>query len=69
MTTTSNPTTVSYAEIKDSKGRLYRVGETDKDLLGHPRRLMVILPWIAMMGISVFEYAYGSAEDTLSKAH
>jgi MFS family permease len=69
MTTTSNPTTVSYEEIKDSKGRVYRVGETDKDLLGHPRRLMVILPWIAMMGISVFEYAYGSAEDTLSKAH
>jgi MFS family permease len=69
MTTTSNPTTVSYKEITDTKGRVYRVGETDKDILGHPRRLMVILPWIAMMGISVFEYAYGSAEDTLHAAH
>ena len=30
---------------------------------------MVVLPWVAMMAISVFEYAYGSAEDTLSTAH
>lgn len=73
MATTSdsaNSTTkASYEEVRDSKGRVFRVGETDRDILGHSRRLMVILPWIAMMGISVFEYAYGSAEDTLSEAH
>ncbi|MFE7117927.1 OFA family MFS transporter [Streptomyces sp. NPDC057654] len=61
--------TPAYREITDSKGRVYRVGETDLDILGHKRRLMVILPWVAMMGISVFEYAYGSAESTLHKAH
>ncbi|OLZ66458.1 MFS transporter [Streptomyces sp. IMTB 2501] len=38
-------------------------------MLGHSRKLMVYLPWIAMMAISVSEYAYGSAEDTLSAAH
>ncbi len=58
-----------YREVVDSRGRVYRVGETDRDILGHSRRLMVYLPWIAMMAISVFEYAYGSAEDTLSHAH
>lgn len=58
-----------YREITDARGRVYRVGETDRDLLGHSRRLMVYLPWLAMMAISVFEYAYGSAEDTLSRAH
>ncbi|MCZ9340201.1 MFS transporter, partial [Streptomyces sp. TRM76130] len=46
-----------------------RVGETDRDLLGHSRKLMVYLPWAAMMAISVSEYAFGSAEDTLSRAH
>ncbi|MEU7302925.1 OFA family MFS transporter [Streptomyces sp. NPDC007189] len=59
----------SYREVTDSRGRVYRIGETDRDILGHSRRLMVYLPWIAMMAISVSEYAYGSAEDTLSEAH
>lgn len=68
MTTTSSSGT-SYREVTNNKGRVFRIGETDRDLLGHHRRIMVILPWIAMMGISVSEYAYGSAEDTLSKAH
>jgi MFS family permease len=66
MTTTNSP---GYTEVKDNKGRVYRVGENDRDLLGHSRSFMVFLPWAAMMAISVFEYAFGSAEDTLSKAH
>ncbi|MGW4619579.1 OFA family MFS transporter [Streptomyces sp. NPDC004592] len=58
-----------YREVTDTHGRVYRIGETDRDILGHSRKIMVYLPWIAMMAISVFEYAYGSAEDTLSHAH
>ncbi|MFF7765576.1 OFA family MFS transporter [Streptomyces massasporeus] len=58
-----------YREVTDPHGRVYRLGETDRDILGHSRTIMVYLPWIAMMAISVFEYAYGSAEDTLSHAH
>lgn len=58
-----------YREVTDAHGRVYRVGETDRDILGHSRKIMIYLPWIAMMAISVFEYAYGSAEDTLSSAH
>ncbi|MFF2806416.1 OFA family MFS transporter [Streptomyces sp. NPDC058000] len=63
-------TGITYREITDGKGRVYRIGETDRELLGgHSRKLMVYLPWLAMMAISVSEYAYGSAEDTLSHAH
>ncbi|MFF5583455.1 OFA family MFS transporter [Streptomyces hygroscopicus] len=70
MSTAERPEGVlPYREVRDSKGRIYRVGETDRDILGHSRKLMVYLPWIAMMAISVSEYAYGSAEDTLSDAH
>ncbi|MEU4658754.1 OFA family MFS transporter [Streptomyces sp. NPDC023723] len=58
-----------YREITDEHGRVYRVGETDRDILGHSRKFMVYLPWVAMMAISVSEYAFGSAEDTLSHAH
>ncbi|MFC7303943.1 OFA family MFS transporter [Streptomyces monticola] len=64
-----HPAAAGYREVTDSKGRVYRIGETDREILGHSRRLMVWLPWAAMMAISVFEYAYGSAEDTLSRAH
>ncbi|QHC24633.1 OFA family MFS transporter [Streptomyces sp. GS7] len=61
---------LNYREITDGRGRVYRVGETDRELLGgRSRKLMVYLPWLAMMAISVSEYAYGSAEDTLSHAH
>jgi hypothetical protein len=30
---------------------------------------MVWLPWIAMMAVSVFEYGYGAAAQTLRHAH
>ncbi|WP_438484951.1 OFA family MFS transporter [Streptomyces sp. S186] len=63
-------TATTFQEIIDGKGRVYRVGESDRDLLGgRSRKLMVYLPWVAMMAISVSEYAYGSAEGTLSHAH
>lgn len=69
MTTTDSPRAVPYREVTDANGRVYRIGETDRDILGHSRKLMMWLPWVSMIAISVFEYAYGSAEDTLSKAH
>jgi MFS family permease len=69
MTTTSTSTSAPYREIRDPGGRVYRVGESARDILGGPRGLMVWLPWAAMFGISVAEYAYGSAEETLSSVH
>src|ERR1700687_5469926 len=62
-------TDTSYHEITDANGRVYRVGETDRDILGRSRAWMVWLPWIAMMAISSSEYAFPSAEETLSEAH
>ena len=66
MTAPAQPT---YREVVDDNGRVYRVGETDRDILGRSRAWMVWLPWIAMMAISSSEYAFTSAEDTLSEAH
>lgn len=43
-----------YREVTDFPGRVYRVGDSDRDILGHSRKLLVSLPWIAMMAISVF---------------
>lgn len=66
MISTASP---SYREVVDKNGRVYRIGETDRDLLGRSRAWMVWLPWIAMMAISSSEYAFTSAEDTLVEAH
>jgi MFS family permease len=69
MTTSEVRTSTSHKEVTDRNGRMYRIGETDRDILGRPRWTMVLFPWIAMMGISSAEYAFTSAEDTLSEAH
>ncbi|ARX87670.1 MFS transporter [Streptomyces alboflavus] len=58
-----------FQEVTDARGRVYRIGESDRDILGRPRWTMVVLPWVAMIAISVFEYAFGAAENTLSAAH
>src|SRR6201989_1776628 len=54
-----------YEIVTDAEGRQYRVGETAEQLLGRSRHWMVWLPWIAMLAISVFEYGFGAASDTL----
>jgi MFS family permease len=70
QTTTGNTTkSAKYTEITDENGRIYRVGETPKDLLGRSRSSMVWLPWVAMMAVSVFEYGWGAAASTLEKVH
>lgn len=61
--------TEGYEIIVDDNGRRYRVGESPKSLMGHSRSIMVWMPWIAMMGISVFEYGYGAAAKTLQQVH
>lgn len=69
MTTSTTADPRSYREITDERGRTYRIGESDRSILGHGRALMVYLPWACMMAVSVFEYAYGSAKGTLAQAH
>jgi MFS family permease len=59
--------TAGYKIVTDAHGRDYRVGETDQQLLGRSRKWMVWLPWIAMLAISVFEYGFGAASDTLKE--
>ncbi|KAA0078900.1 MFS transporter [Mycolicibacterium sp. P9-64] len=66
MNSTAPPT---YREVVDKNGRVYRIGETDRDILGRSRAWMVWLPWFSMMAISSSEYAFTSAEDTLVEAH
>ncbi|MFC6021661.1 OFA family MFS transporter [Plantactinospora solaniradicis] len=67
MTDSSNDTTVR--EVSDLYGRRYRVGESDRALLGRSRSWMVGLPWAAMLAISLFQYGFGAALPTLVEAN
>jgi MFS family permease len=64
--TAAQPT---YQEIIDDNGRVYRIGESPRDILGRSRSFMVWLPWIAMMAVSVFEYGWGAVEGTLEEKY
>jgi MFS family permease len=66
MSTPIEPTT-GYRIVTDAEGRDYRVGETAEQLMGRSRAWMMWLPWIAMLAISVFEYGFGAASDTLKE--
>jgi len=60
-----NASTPAFRIVTDPKGRRYRVGESPQSLMGRSRAWMMWLPWIVMMAVSVFEYGYGAAADTL----
>ncbi|MBO0822313.1 MAG: OFA family MFS transporter [Actinobacteria bacterium] len=65
----ASASTASYREVQDRFGRTYRVGESAEMLTGRPRWVYIIVPWIAMMLISTFEYGWGTAEGTLGEAY
>lgn len=52
---------VTVAEVRDLRGRSYRVGERPEDLIGCSRTWMLAFAWIAMAGIGVLQYGYGVA--------
>jgi MFS family permease len=52
---------VDVVEVRDLRGRAYRVGERPQDLIGCSRAWMLAFAWIAMAGIGVLQYGYGVA--------
>ena len=59
MAHTGSP--VDVVEVRDLRGRSYRVGERPQDLIGCSRAWMLAFAWIAMAGIGVLQYGYGVA--------
>lgn len=66
---TQSTTVPAYREVTDQNGRVYRIGETPKQIMGYDRWVMVLMPWIGMFAISTFEYGWGAAEKTLALAY
>ena len=58
-----------YAEIENDMGRVIRVGETPKQILGYPRRVVIIAAWIGMMPAELLEYTWGALSGDLAAGH
>jgi MFS family permease len=65
---TDSPATTAR-EVRDFYGRRYRVGESDRVLLGRSRTWMLGLPCAAMLAISLFQYGFGAALPALVEAN
>ncbi|MGI5126713.1 MFS transporter [Pseudonocardia sp. CA-107938] len=57
---------VEPREVRDWRGRSYRIGETPQDLMGWPRWSMLALAWLAMATVGVLQYGYGAAVPALT---
>jgi MFS family permease len=57
---------VPYRLVRDATGRVYRMGESPRDIMGYSRLVMLFLPWIGMMLASTLEYGWGAASATVA---
>lgn len=57
---------VHYQEVRDARGRVFRVGESPRDIMGYSRLVMLFLPWLGMMLASTLEYGWGAASATVA---
>jgi MFS transporter, OFA family, oxalate/formate antiporter len=67
MTDTAADT--GYKEVVNSTGRVFRVGEDPKTILGYPRWVVIIAAWAAMMLAGVLEYTWGALSGSLQAQH
>lgn len=59
----------TYQTITNSTGRVFRVGETDRQILGYSRVVVIIAAWVAMMLAGLLEYTWGALNGSLAAAH
>src|SRR6202042_2852187 len=60
---------LSYQEVINATGRVFRVGEEPRDILGHGRWVQIIAAWVAMMLAGLLEYTWGALNPSLQAVH
>ena len=54
--------------VTNATGRVFRVGETPRDVLGHGRWVPIMAAWLAMCLAGLLEYTWGAAERLAAQA-
>ena len=58
-----------YEEVVNDTGRVFRVGETPKQLLGYDRKYVIGAAWLAMSLAGLLEYTWAALSGSLGAAH
>ena len=69
MSATTGYNSVSYQEITNDTGRVFRVGEEPRDILGYPRWVVIMAAWLAMCLAGLLEYTWGALNGSLAAVH
>jgi MFS transporter, OFA family, oxalate/formate antiporter len=66
---TTESASPTYSEVTNATGRVFRVGETPKQLLGYGRWVPIMAAWLAMCLAGLLEYTWGALSGSLQAAH
>src|SRR5487761_1688496 len=66
---TAESTNQPYEVITNSTGRVFRVGEEPKQILGYNRVVVIWAAWLAMCLSGLLEYTWGALSGSLQAAH
>jgi len=61
--------TAAHQLIKNETGRVFRVGETPKQLIGYSRGTVIMAAWAVMCLSGLVEYTWGALSGSLQAAH
>ena len=66
---TSEAVNPNYQILTNETGRVFRVGEDPKQILGYPRGLVIMAAWLAMCLAGLLEYTWAALSGSLAAAH
>jgi OFA family oxalate/formate antiporter-like MFS transporter len=69
MGATTESGNLPYQEITNATGRVFRVGEEPRDILGYGRWVQIVAAWVAMMLAGLLEYTWGALNPSLKAVH
>ena len=69
MGATTDSSNLPYQVVTNETGRVFRVGETPKDILGYGRWVPIMAAWLAMCLAGLLEYTWGTVSGSLQAAH
>jgi MFS transporter, OFA family, oxalate/formate antiporter len=61
--------TANYQVVTNTTGRVFRVGETPRQILGYGRWVPIMAAWLAMCLAGLLEYTWGALNPSLAAAH
>ncbi len=69
MSVSAEAGSLPYKIITNQTGRVFRVGESPRDILGYGRWVPIMAAWLAMCLAGLLEYTWGALAGSLQAAH